>query len=165
MNKFEKVSFEQYKSAHDTEEVELLKETWNDIIIPKRATSKSGAYDFYSPWSFVLYPGETIRIATGIRVFLDDDKCLIGIPRSGLGFKYRLQLDNTVALIDADYIESDNEGHIFIKITNDSNDFTKVLKINKGDAFMQGIIVQYFKTDDDAVITKRNGGIGSTSNK
>ena len=38
-------------------------------------------------------------------------------PRSGLGFKYRLQLNNTVGIIDSDYFYSDNEGHIFSKIT------------------------------------------------
>ena len=43
-------------------------------------------------------------------------------PRSGLGFKYRLQLNNTVGIIDSDYYYSDNEGHIFAKITNDSNE-------------------------------------------
>ena len=29
-------------------------------------------------------------------------------PRSGLGFKYRLQLNNTVGIIDSDYYNSDN---------------------------------------------------------
>ena len=43
-------------------------------------------------------------------------------PRSGLGFKYRLQLNNTVGIIDSDYFYSDNEGHIFAKLTNDSNE-------------------------------------------
>ena len=41
-------------------------------------------------------------------------------PRSGLGFKHRLQLDNTVGIIDSDYYGSSNEGHIFIKITCDA---------------------------------------------
>ena len=43
-------------------------------------------------------------------------------PRSGLGFKYRLQLNNTVGINDSDYYGSDNEGHIFAKITNDSKE-------------------------------------------
>ena len=34
-------------------------------------------------------------------------------PRSGLGFKFRPQLNNTVGDIDSDYFYSDNEGHIF----------------------------------------------------
>jgi dUTP pyrophosphatase len=83
-------------------------------------------------------------------------------PRSGLGFKYRLQLDNSVGIIDADYSDSDNEGHIFFKITNDSRN-DKTVTINRGDAFAQGIIMQYFITEDDNVTTVRNGGMGSTS--
>ena len=83
-------------------------------------------------------------------------------PRSGLGFKYRLQLNNTVGIIDSDYYYSDNEGHIFAKITNDSNE-NKSLSLKKGDAFMQGIFVEYGITFDDDVKDIRNGGFGSTS--
>ena len=85
-------------------------------------------------------------------------------PRSGLGFKYRLQLDNTVGIIDADYYNSDNEGHIWVKITNDSRD-GKVVEIKAGEAFAQAIIMQYFKTDDDNADGIRNGGFGSTNGK
>lgn len=31
-------------------------------------------------------------------------------------------MNNTVGIIDSDYFFSDNEGHIFMKITNDSNE-------------------------------------------
>ena len=44
------------------------------------------------------------------------------LSRSGLGFKFRLQLNNTVGIIDSDYFYSDNEGHIFAKLTNDTNE-------------------------------------------
>lgn len=133
-----------------------------DIILPKRATKGSAGYDFFSPIGFSLAPGETIKIPTGIRVLLPPDKFLLIVPRSGLGFKYRVQLDNTVGVIDSDYSNSDNEGHIWIKITNDSNK-GKSLVINQGDAIAQGIILQYGKTDDDKTEGLRNGGFGSTS--
>jgi dUTP pyrophosphatase len=83
-------------------------------------------------------------------------------PRSGLGFKYRLQLNNTVGIIDSDYYYSDNEGHIFAKITNDSNE-GKTVTINKGDGFMQGIFIEYGITYDDMVCEIRDGGFGSTT--
>ena len=83
-------------------------------------------------------------------------------PRSGLGFKYRLQLNNTVGIIDSDYYYSDNEGHIFAKITNDSNE-NKVVTIQKGTGFMQGIFVEYGITIDDDTTIVRNGGFGSTT--
>ena len=84
-------------------------------------------------------------------------------PRSSYGFKYRMQLDNTVGVVDQDYYNNEsNEGHIFIKITNDSKS-DKVLTVNKGDAFAQGIIMPFVITDDDDVTALRTGGIGSTS--
>ena len=85
-------------------------------------------------------------------------------PRSGLGFKYRLQLNNTVGIIDSDYFYSDNEGHIFIKITNDSNE-GKTVKVAAGTGFAQGIFLEYGITVDDDATGIRNGGLGSTTEK
>ena len=76
----------------------------------------------FAPFAFTLAPGETIKIPTGIRAEMKEDWVLQIYPRSGLGFKYRLQMNNTVGIIDSDYFFSDNEGHIFMKITNDSNE-------------------------------------------
>ena len=159
MNKFEKVSFEQYAKAIG-DDVDIHNE-YDNIKLPKRATIGSAGYDFFAPFSFKLEVGETIKIPTGIRVLLDDDKFLAIYPRSGLGFKYRIQLDNTVGIIDSDYSQSDNEGHIFIKLTNDGKE-NKSININKGDAIAQGVIQQYFITEDDDTTGRRNGGFGST---
>ena len=160
MNKFEKVSFEQYAKLSIGDDVDIRNE-YDNIKLPKRATIGSAGYDFFAPFSFKLEVGETIKIPTGIRVLLDDDKFLAIYPRSGLGFKYRIQLDNTVGIIDSDYSQSDNEGHIFIKLTNDGKE-NKSININKGDAIAQGVIQQYFITEDDDTTGRRNGGFGST---
>ena len=162
MNRFEKVSYNQYLEAIGGD-IDLFDE-YNDIIITKRETTGSAGYDFFAPFTFTLNPNETIKIPTGIRVILDSDKFLAIYPRSGLGFKFRLQLDNTVGIIDSDYCNSDNEGHIFIKITNDGRE-GKSITINKGDGIAQGIITQFFKTDDDNSEGIRNGGFGSTTKK
>ncbi len=137
---------------------------YDEIKIPARATSGSAGYDFYSTLDFELKPGETIKIPTGIRARMEEGWVLMIFPRSGLGFKYRLQLNNTVGIIDSDYIGSDNEGHIFIKVTNDSNE-GKTLKVNRGDGFAQGIFLPFGITGSDNVSEKRNGGFGSTSAK
>lgn len=156
--KFEKVSQEEFLKACDSLEV------YNDIKLPKRATVGSAGYDFYAPFDITLAPGETIKIPTGIRVQMEVNYVLKLYPRSGLGFKYRLQLNNTVGIIDSDYYYSDNEGHIFAKITNDSNE-GKTVTINKGDGFMQGIFIEYGITFDDDTTEIRNGGFGSTTKK
>ena len=169
MNKFRKVSFEEYKKTKGKNEIltqymPKVIEEYNDIKVPQRATKGSAGYDFYSPISFTLDVGQTIKIPTGIRIELDTDKFLMIVPKSGLGFKFRLQLDNTLGIVDSDYFYSDNEGHIFVKITNDGNEGKSVV-INKGDSFAQGIILSYGVTVDDDADGIRNGGFGSTSGK
>lgn len=139
-----------------------IKDMYESIELPKRATKGSAGYDFYAPFAFSLPPGSTIKIPTGIRVKMDEDWVLKLYPRSGLGFKYRLQLNNTVGIIDSDYYFSDNEGHIFAKITNDSNE-GKTLEIGAGSGFMQGIFIEYGITVDDDAEGIRNGGFGSTT--
>ena len=168
MNKiaqFHKVSFEQFKESWDDSfpgaSEEEIKEIYDQIKLPKRATRGSAGYDFFSPVDFELKPGETIKIPTGIRVFIESDWVLNIFPRSGLGFKFRLQMNNTVGIIDSDYFYSDNEGHMFIKITNDSNE-DKTLELPKGAGVVQGIFLPFGITLDDASSGQRNGGFGST---
>ena len=162
MAKFLKVSEDNFISSLDGFSKEEAKKIYEDIKLPLRATKYSAGYDFYSPFDFTLKPGETIKIPTGIRAKMREDYALFLLPRSGLGFKYRLQLHNTIGLIDADYFYSDNEGHIFAKITNDSNE-GKVISVKKGEAFIQGVFLSYGITEDDEVNSIRNGGFGSTS--
>lgn len=163
---FEKVSKERFLAdfidTFPTFNKEQAIEVYNNIELPKRATSKSAGYDIYIPLDYTLKPGETVKIPTGIRVSMREDYVFMIYPRSGLGFKYRLQLNNTVGVIDADYYDSDNEGHIFVKITNDSNE-GKTVEMKKNTGFAQGIFMQYGITDDDNVSELRNGGFGSTT--
>lgn len=167
--KFHKVSLEQFmegwKDTFGEQYTEdQIKALYEEIKLPKRATAGSAGYDFYAPVDLTLNPGETVKIPTGIRVEMEQDWVLKCYPRSGLGFKYRLQLNNTVGIIDSDYFYSDNEGHIFAKITNDSNE-GKSVSIQADTGFMQGIFVEYGITVDDDAKGVRNGGFGSTTQK
>ena len=173
ITKFEKVSFEQFKKDFaDTfnidldgdnvaENLEYIKDVYDGIKLPKRATTGSAGYDFFAPIDFYLKPNQTIKIPTGIRSFMKNDQVLMLFPRSGLGFKYRMQLNNTIGVVDSDYKNSDNEGHIFAKITNDTNE-DKTITVNVGEGFIQGIFLQYGITEDDNADGIRNGGFGST---
>ena len=162
--KFHKVSFEQFAEgfADYSKDLEVVRKIYDSIKLPKRATKGSAGYDFFAPVGIVLAPGETMKVPTGIRCEMEYDWVLKLYPRSGLGFKYRLQLNNTVGIIDADYFYSDNEGHIFAKITNDSNEGKKV-EIPAGTGFIQGIFLEYGITVDDDATEIRNGGFGSTT--
>ena len=164
IGEFEKVSFEQFYGAMKSEfgigETEA-KMMYDLIELPTRATAGSAGYDFRTPISFELAPGASVKIPTGIRVKIDDGWWLCCAPRSGLGTKYRMQLDNTIGIIDSDYYGADNEGHIFAKVTNDGHE-SKVIEIKAGDRFMQGIFVPYGITYSDSADGVRNSGWGST---
>ena len=163
---FEKVSWIQFQKDYmntfgegQTINMDDVKKIYDSIQLPIRATSGSAGYDFKSPITFILKPGQTIKIPTGIRVKIDDGWVLKCYPRSGLGFKYRLRMANVVPIIDSDYYYSDNEGHIFLKLSNEGE---KDIFINSGDKIIQGIFVPYGITYDDCVNKTRNGGVGST---
>ena len=166
--KFHKVSPEQFagdwKDTFPAAGEAEIQDVYEKIKLPVRATAGSAGYDFFAPVDITMKPGETVKIPTGIRVEMEQDWVLKCYPRSGLGFKYRLQLNNTVGIIDSDYFYSDNEGHIFSKITNDSNE-SKSVSIQAGTGFMQGIFVEYGITVDDDAQGIRNGGFGSTTQK
>lgn len=166
---FEKVSFEQFLSDFiDTfdwfehsksSNIDLLMQIWNNIKLPKRATVSSAGYDFVSPIDFELNPGEEIKIPTGIRCKIDSDWVLTIHPRSSLGFKYQIGLANTTGIIDSDYYNSDNEGHIMVKLINRGN---KVFSSKEGYKIVQGIFMPYGITVDDNTNRERTGGFGST---
>lgn len=183
--KFKKVSFEQFKKdwldcfpeyqGNDTN----IKDIYDQIQLPKRATTGSAGCDFFSPSNLTIYPNGTqilndenpfmlltgaIKIPTGIRCCIKEGWVLQVYPRSSLGFKYGLHLANTVGIIDSDYYNSDNEGHIFVKLINDSS-IRNTIKIETGQAFCQGIFTPYGITYDDNAHGVRNGGFGSTDNQ
>lgn len=158
---FQKVSENQFVTDYNNEFEKGGEEAYKTLKLPARATSGSAGYDFYSPVDFTLKPNETIKIPTGIRSKIENGWVLMIYPRSGLGFKYRLQLNNTVGVIDSDYYNSDNEGHIMIKVTNCSNE-NKTVTVKSGEAFAQGVFTPFGITYDDNADGERNGGFGST---
>ena len=133
---FEKVSKQNYLTALDMPNADLI---YEDIKLPTRATTGSAGYDFFAPFEFTLKPNQTITIPTGVRAKIEEGYVLQIYPRSGLGFKFRVRLDNTVGIIDADYCNAPNEGHIFVKITNEG---AKTLHVPAKNAFAQGIFTQ-----------------------
>lgn len=157
MRKFEKISFEQFKK--DIKDDIKLYESYN---LPKRSTKNAAGYDFYALCDYTLKPGEIIKVPTGIKVSMEIDEVLFLIDRSSMGFKYNVRLCNQVGVIDQDYYNnSNNEGHIWIRIQNEGD---KDYVVKKGDGIIQGIFIKYLKTDDDKESESvRNGGFGSTN--
>lgn len=164
---FEKVSLNQFTldmKANGFFDEEKIKSIYESIELPKRATIGSAGYDFFIPYDCNLNVLESHKVVTGIRVKMEEGYVLQIYPRSSLGFKYHLQLANTVGIIDSDYYKSDNEGHILIKIINEGFD-EKPIHLAKGDAFSQGLFTKFAITYDDDAKDTRNGGFGSTDSK
>ena len=158
MAHFEKVSFGRYNLDSVGHRIE-----YEDIKLPMQATKKSNGHDFFLPRDITIPFGGYVTIPTGIRAILEDNEVLLILPRSGLGFKYGITLANTIGDIDADYSDSDNEGHIFVKLVNSSPLANgKDITLKKGEAFCQGIILNYITADGAESIEIRNGGFGST---
>ena len=132
---------------------------WEAVKLPVRATSGSAGYDFFAPLDIDLEPGASINVPTGVRARMDSGWVLMLFPRSGLGFKYRLMLNNTVGVVDSDYFDAENEGHIFIKLYNAGD---RRISIQAGEAFAQGIFLPFGLTCDDCAKGVRVGGFGST---
>ena len=139
-------------------ETQFNRDGYENIILPRRATAGSAGYDFIAPYDFVLESGEEIVIDTGIRARIAEGWVLVILPRSGSGFKYGVRLANTAGVIDSDYFNADNEGHIKIKLVGGSKTYT----VKAGDAFAQGIFLPYGITEDDECTEERHGGFGST---
>lgn len=164
--KFHKVSMQQFEKDWSEAFSEVtateIQRIYEELRLPVRATRGSAGYDFFAPAAFTLKPRETLKIPTGIRAEIQEGWVLQLFPRSSLGFTYRLQFNNTVGIIDSDYFESDNEGHIFIKLMNDSTQ-GKIVQLRANDGFAQGIFLPFGICEDDAAQEQRNGGFGSTN--
>lgn len=170
--KFKKVSFEQFKKdfinlfykENDIIDKSYIRFIYDNIKLPERKTNGSAGYDIFSPISFNLNAGENFIIPTGIKANIEEGWVLTVYVRSSIGFKYGVSLSNTTAIIDSDYYNNkDNEGHIFIKLSNNDISFNKKLMIINNNAFCQGIFLPFGITVDDNTTKERVGGIGSTN--
>ncbi len=156
MRKFEKISYNQFKK-----DVCENKNVYDDYKLPSRKTINSAGYDFCLINDIELEPNQILRVPTGIKAQMNSDEMLMLFVRSSVGFKYNVRLTNQVGIIDSDYYNnSENEGHIWISVQNQSID---KLIFKKGQSICQGIFVKFFTTDDEVSSGKlRKGGLGST---
>ena len=155
--------FEFISDKQFNEDFKDIKKVLDVVLIkPKRSTKESAGYDIFAPFDIYLPKGSELKIPTGIRVHMNQGEFLAVVPRSGLGFKYYVRLANTLGIIDSDYKYSDNEGHIWVKIRNEGEEY---LHVKQGDAFCQAIFMPFLLVDDDNFEDgeDRNGGFGSTT--
>ncbi len=153
MRKFEKVSIDEFSKYYD-------KKLYEEYDLPKRMTSHSAGYDFFAIEGFTLKPGEIKKIPTGYKATFGSDEMLMILVRSSMGFKYNVRMTNQVGIIESDYNNIDNEGHMFVSLQNEGDrDFV----VKKGEGYAQGIFTKFLICDDDVTTNERQGGLGSTN--
>jgi len=160
---FNKVSFAQFmKDCFTWGSPEGIRDLYDAIVLPRRATVGSAGYDICSPFCFNLPVGKTVILPTGIKVFMCRDEMVDIRVRSSVGIKSGIMILNALPLIDADYFGNPkNEGHIFLALKNTGDIEWPVVS---GQAIAQATFQKYLVTDDDDPISKdRLGGIGSTN--
>ena len=139
---FEKIKYEQFKK--DISDDKKLYEEYN---LPKRETKYAAGYDFYALFDFTLKPGEIKKIPTGVKVNMESDEVLLLVDRSSQGFKYNVRFCNQVGVIDKDYYSnSNNDGHMWIRIQNEGD---KDYVVKKGDGICQGMFMKYLIVDNE----------------
>ena len=136
------------------------RKTEGKVILPTRGTSKSMAYDFYSPVDITIEPNKIGKIWTDVKSYMGNTECLILNVRSSMGGKFMLA--NTQGWIDADYYSNpNNDGNIGIFLKNISDES---ITIKKGERVAQGAFFNFLVADNGNTDNERVGGFGSTNN-
>ena len=129
--------------------------------MPERKTELSAGYDISAAEEVVLEPGKLVLVPTGVKAYMQAGEFLGLHIRSSMAVKKHLMLVNNVGIIDADYYNADNEGHIMVALLNMGSE---AVTIPQGERIAQGIFYNYLTVDDDDKVEKavRAGGFGST---
>lgn len=74
-----------------------------NFMMPVKATSGSGAFDTYMPRAGYVSGNQVKMIGLGFAAEVPKDHVALLMPRSSVGAKHGLELNNTVGVIDSDY--------------------------------------------------------------
>lgn len=131
-------------------------------FLPTRATAKSAGHDFFLKEDVTIKPGKAVFQYTDVKCRLNRDGVLLLFVRSSIGIKQHLMLANGTGVIDADYYgNADNDGNIGLTLYNYGTD---AVTLKEGTRIMQGVVVDYRISENDAAYGNRSGGFGSTGN-
>ena len=108
-----------------------IKKLHEDAVIPTYGTEGAAGFDFYSIDDYVVDPGKTVIVKTGLAVAVPVGYYLAVVPRSGVSAKTGIRIANSPGTVDADY-----RGEVGVIVTNTSND---TFTIDKGYRIAQGI--------------------------
>ena len=135
---------------------------FKDSIVPSRGSKDAAGLDLYSHDEVDIFPGETVKIDTGISIELPRGTFGAIFARSGLATKQGLRPANCVGVVDADY-----RGPVIVALHNDSD---HAREIAKGDRIAQLVVIPYYipffeitdNVEDMSDTERGDGGFGST---
>lgn len=128
----------------------------SDIEIPRYMTPGAVGFDLAAAHDAYIWPGDTIRIGTGLKFELPGHLEMQIRPRSGIS---KLGVQAFLGTIDSDY-----RGEVCVLLYNGG---PERFQVRKGDRIAQGVISPVararFEFSDSLSETERGGdGFGST---
>lgn len=146
-----------------------------DAVVPSYARPGDAGMDVCSAEEKYIKPGETVIVATGLKLAIPEGYEIQVRPRSGISLKTPLRLSNSPGTIDSGYR---NELGIIMTNTSPAGEDVMTIdspanrpgtyKIRKGDRIAQIILkelprMKLVRVDSVADIgSDRGGGFGST---
>ena len=136
--------------------------------LPTKAHETDACFDLYldapgiEPAGVMIFPGQTMKLHSGIATEIPHGYFAAVFPRSGLGINKNLRLPNCTGIIDADY-----RGEWVIALYNDG-DISRIL--HHGDRISQFAIlpvpeVTLVEVEELTNTDRGEGGLGSTGLK
>ena len=80
-----------------------IKALHQNFVLPIKATDKAGAFDIYMPESGAIVGHHGKLVGLGFAAAVPEGHVALILPRSGVGAKHGVELNNTCGVIDSDY--------------------------------------------------------------
>lgn len=80
-----------------------IKALHQNFVLPIKATDKAGAFDIYMPESGAISGHHGKLVGLGFAAEVPEGHVALILPRSGVGAKHGVELNNTCGVIDSDY--------------------------------------------------------------
>lgn len=109
-----------------------IKKLSEDAVIPKYNLAGDAGFDLSSVADYVVLPGTTVLVKTGLAFEIPANKVILICPRSGISLKTNLRVANAPGVIDSNF-----RGEVCIIITNIGH---QPHFIKKGDRLAQGLL-------------------------
>lgn len=137
-----------------------IKPLHKNFKAPYKGSTASAGYDLFMPEAGEVKPETETKVGLGFAAAIPPGFVGLIFPRSGVGAKYGLELNNTCGVIDSDYR---GEWIAVLRL----KDSEKELTWEAGERLLQVVLVPYgsfeIHVTNDLDTTERNsGGFGST---